>query len=56
MEEDSVTVQLTPIGKHQNLYVDEISNTRIFIKNSNLISKKIDAFYFIQGTRKDINP
>ena len=56
VEEDSVTVQLTPIGKHQNLYVDEISNTRIFIKNSNLISKKIDAFYFIQGTRKDINP
>ena len=54
--EDSITVQLTPIGKHQNLFVDEISNTRIFIKNSNLLRSGIDAFYFIQGTRKDIEP
>ena len=55
VDEDTITVQLTPIGKHQNLYVDEISNTRIFIKNSNLLAKGISAFYFIQGTRKDID-
>ena len=56
VEEDSISVQLTPIGKHQNLYVEKVSNTQVHIKNSNLISKSIDAFYFVQGTRKDINP
>ena len=56
VDEDSITVQLTPIGKHQNLYVDEINNTKILIKNSNLLTKSINAFYFIQGTRKDIQP
>ena len=56
VDEDSITVQLTPIGKHQNLYVDEINNTKILIKNSNLLTKSISAFYFIQGTRKDIQP
>ena len=56
VDEDSITVQLTPIGKHQNLYVDEINNTKILIKNSNLLTKSINAFYFIQATRKDIQP
>ena len=56
VDEDSITVQLTPIGKHQNLYVEEIGNTKILIKNSNLLTKSINAFYFVQGTRKDIQP
>ena len=55
VHEDSITVQLTPIGKHQNLYVEKTTNYKIFIKNSNLLNKKIDAFYLIQGTRKDID-
>jgi len=56
VHEESLTVQLTPVGKHQNLYVDKTTNYQIFIKNSNLLVKKIDAFYFVQGTRKDIKP
>ena len=56
VHEDSITVQLTPIGTHQSLYVNKIGNYQIFIKNGNLLTNKIDAYYFVQGTRKDIKP
>ena len=56
VDEESITVQLTSIGKHQNLYVTDIRDNKIFIKNGNTFSSKINAFYFVQGTRKDIKP
>jgi len=54
VDEDSITVQLTPIGKGQSLYVKEVSNSRIFIENDAMFSSKIDAYYVIHGTRKDV--
>ena len=54
VDEDSITVQLTPIGKGQSLYVKEISNSRIFIENDAMFSSKIDAYYTIHATRKDV--
>lgn len=56
VDQETITVQLTPIGKHQSLYVDSIAENTVIIKNADLFSSKIDAFYFIQGTRKDIKP
>ena len=56
VDEGSITVQLTSIGSHQNLYVADIKDNKIFIKNGNTFSSKINAFYFIQGTRKDVKP
>ena len=56
VDEESITVQLTSIGSHQNLYVSDIRDNKVFIKNGNVLSSKINAFYFIQGTRKDIKP
>lgn len=56
VDEDTITVQLTPIGKHQNLYVEDIYDNKVEVKNGDLLSSKTNAFYFIQGTRKDVKP
>ena len=56
VDENSITVQLTPIGTYQKLYVQKISNNTIFIKNNNFLFKKINAFYTVHGTRKDVDP
>ena len=56
VHEDSITVQLTSIGKHQNLYVVDIRDNKVFIKNGDLLTSKINAYYYIQATRKDTKP
>jgi len=56
VHEDSITVQLTSIGKHQNLYVVNIRDNKVFIKNGDLLTSKINAYYYIQATRKDTKP
>ena len=59
---DSITVQLQPIGRQQNLVVEEFDNEYIVIAedltNTNLITdlSTIDCFYHVYGERKDINP
>jgi hypothetical protein len=54
VDENSITVQLTAIGKGQKLYVDNIEDNNVYIGNDNLINKDIDCFYFIQAERKDV--
>ena len=54
VDEDTITVQLTPIGSHQNLYVKYVLNNTIVIGNSNILSAKIKCFYLVQAERKDI--
>jgi len=56
VDEKSITIQLTPIGSYQKLSVQKILNNTIFIKNNNLIFKKINAFFTVHGTRKDVSP
>jgi len=55
VDEETITVNLTPIGKHQKLYVEDISNNTVTIGNDNLIKKEINCFYTIYAERKDIN-
>ena len=55
VDSDTITVQLTSIGSHQNLYVKKIENNVVHIGNGNLFSNKIDCYYFIQAERKDID-
>ena len=55
VDPDSITVQLTPIGSHQSLYVKEIKDNVVYIGNGNLFSNKINCHYFIQAERKDID-
>ena len=55
VDEDSITVQLTSVGSHQNLYVKKIEDNVVYIGNGNLFSNKIDCYYYIQAERKDID-
>lgn len=54
VDQDSITVSLTPIGKHQDLYVADIRDNVVYIENGNLINKSINCFYMINAERKDI--
>ena len=53
VDEDSITIQLQPIGHSQNLFVEVIKGSRIYIKESS-IGASIDCYYHVYGTRKDI--
>ena len=54
VDPDSITVSLTSIGKHQDLYVADISNNVITIGNGNILSKAINCYYVIYGERCDV--
>jgi len=59
VDTDSITVQLQPIGRQQNLVIQEINEDFIVIvedtTNTDLVTdlSTIDCFYHIYGTRKD---
>ena len=52
IHEESITVQLTPIGEHQELYVESIKDNKILINNKK--ENKINCFYLVHAERKDI--
>ena len=62
VDQNSITVQLQPIGSNQNLVIQEFNNEFIVIAedstNTDLITdlSTIDCFYHVYGERKDINP
>jgi hypothetical protein len=47
IHEDSITVQLTAIGKGQDLYVEDIKDNKVYVNGENY-------FYYIQAERKDV--
>jgi len=52
IHEDSITVNLTPVGKFQQLYVEDIRDNQVFIKSAD--DGEIKCHYTIYGERKDI--
>ena len=54
IDEDSITVNLTPIGKHQKLYVADIVDNTVIIGNDNLLQKEINCFYTVFAERIDV--
>jgi hypothetical protein len=52
VDPDSITVQVTPIGKHKNLYVKEISDNTVTIGG---VRGEFEFFYFIQAERIDVD-
>ena len=56
VDENTITVQLTSIGKHQELFVKEIKNNKIFIDINGMCKSKKDihCYHIIHGTRKDV--
>ena len=52
VDAETITVNLTPIGAHQELFVDKIEwGTKIYIKNSS--GAAIKCYYTVYGERKD---
>ena len=54
VDKNSITVDITPIGSHQKLYVDRIEDNKIYIGNENIMNKKINCFYTVWAERKDV--
>ena len=53
VDPDSITVQVTPIGKHQKLFVHEITNNQVIIENDALFGGSIDCYYVVFAERAD---
>ena len=57
VHEDSITVELQPIGKKQYLIVESFNNREIIIKDYHAdMGGQVDCFFHVYGERKDINP
>lgn len=54
VDPDSITVNLTPIGSHQKLYIDRIQDNCVYIGTDNLFGKAIDCFYTVFAERCDV--
>jgi hypothetical protein len=53
VDEETVTVHLTSIGKYQELYVKSIEKTTITVA-SNTPDEPIDCYYIVHAMRKDV--
>jgi hypothetical protein len=51
VREETITVNLTPIGKPQLLYVESVSIDKVVISGEGIIN----SYYAIFGERKDID-
>ena len=49
---DSITVDITPIGHDQNIFVKKFDNEKIIIEANTL---HVDCFYHVYGERKDVD-
>ena len=61
VHENSITIQLQPIGKSQNLVIESFNNEYVVIEvgaNQDFLTGEIliDCFYHVYAERKDINP
>ena len=54
VDPDSITVDLTPIGKHQKLYVKDIANNQVIVGNDSLFTSDVNCFYVVWAERKDV--
>ena len=53
VDDDTVSVQLTPNKSFQQLYVEKIEDNKVYVKN--MTNLPINCFFFIQAERKDID-
>jgi hypothetical protein len=56
VDNNTITVQLTPIGSHQKLYVKSIDGLYITIEAGGFITQEINCYYLVHATRKDVDP
>ena len=51
---DSISVQLQPIGAHQDIIIKRWDEEKIYLQAKG--GFPIDCFYHVYGERKDVNP
>ena len=54
VHEDSITVQLQPIGAHQDIIIKRWDDEKIYLQSRG--GMPINCFYHVYAERKDINP
>jgi hypothetical protein len=54
VDKNTITVNLTPIGKHQNLYVQSVNDNIITIANGSSFNKDINCYFIVYAERNDI--
>ena len=52
VDDNTITVTITPVGSYQQLYVQSIQNNTVTIANNN--NMPINCYYYVVGERKDI--
>jgi len=55
VDENSISVELTPIGNYQKLFIKSISNNKIYVGNKNWFNKNIDCYFTVFAMREKIN-
>jgi len=55
IDEDTITVSLTPIGRFQYLYVKDINSKEIMVGIDKGVKRKIYCHYVVYAERKDID-
>lgn len=55
VDPDSITVQLTPIGSHQKLYVKHIVDNTVYVESEGMFAREPHCFYYIQAERVDVD-
>ena len=53
VDEDSITVQLTPKGQFQSLYVSKIEGNRVYVDSDH--GEPLDFYFNVYGERKDVD-
>jgi len=53
VDEDTISVTLTPIGSYQQLYITDVNAQYVEIKENS--DKKISCYYMVYAERKDID-
>ena len=53
VHEESISVQLQPIGSHQDIIVKRWDNEKIYLQSNG--GMPIDCFYHVYAERKDVN-
>ena len=51
---DSITVNLTPIGHHQHLYVSKIQDNVVYVSSDTETFRDRDYYYTVYAERKDV--
>lgn len=51
---DSITVNITPIGHHQHLYVKKIEDNLVYVSSDAETFREIDYYYTVYAERKDV--